>query len=316
MKLKKLGCTEILVSEICFGSLTFSPLQKNLSIDEASSLLEYAYINGINFIDTAELYNNYHQIKNFLSKINRSKYVIATKSYAYSVDTAKNSLSKALRELKTDYIDIFLLHEQESENTIKGHYEAIEYFIKAKEKGLIRAFGISTHRIEGVISSLKYDEIEIIHPIVNKKGIGIQDGTIIEMLNAIKKANDVGKGIYAMKPLGGGHLIRDVEDSINFVKNIDYIHSISIGMQSKLEIDANISLINEGKIPERIKQELSNKNRKLHIADWCIGCGKCIETCKSNAIKLVDNKAKPIYDKCYLCGYCAKYCPEFCIKVI
>ncbi len=46
----------------------------------------------------------------------------------YTEDMAKESLDLALRELDTDYIDIFLLHEQESIHTLRGHYEAIEYF--------------------------------------------------------------------------------------------------------------------------------------------------------------------------------------------
>ena len=57
---------------------------------------------------------------------------------------------------------------------------------------------------------LSCDEIEIIHPIVNKEGIGIQDGNIEDMLTAIEKAYNKGKGIYGMKPLGGGHLINQI----------------------------------------------------------------------------------------------------------
>lgn len=316
MEYNILGNTGLKVSKICFGSLTLSPLQLNMSIDEGYKLIKYGYDRGINFIDTAELYNNYEHINKLLSKINRKDYIVATKSYSYSEETAEKSLSKALKELNTDYIDIFLLHEQESKNTIKGHYEAIEYFLKAKEKGLIRAFGISTHRVEGVLDSCKYNEIEIIHPILNKSGIGIQDGNVDDMLNAIKKAYNMGKGIYSMKPIGGGHLIKDAEEALRFVNDLPFIHSIAIGMQSIEEIDANIGFIENGSIPKAIKNKLSNKTRTLHIADWCIGCGKCEEICKSKGISIVNNKAKPNYDNCVLCGYCANYCPEFCIKVI
>ena len=48
---------------------------------------------------------------------------------------AAASLDKALMELNTDYIDIFMLHEQESIYTLKGHKEAIEYFLEAKQRG-------------------------------------------------------------------------------------------------------------------------------------------------------------------------------------
>lgn len=316
MKYSKLGDTDIEVSRLCFGSLTLSPLQKNFSIDKGSDLITYAYDKGINFIDTAELYNNYYHIRKALSKINRNNFVIATKSYSYSKDTAKYSLNKALRELGTDYIDVFLLHEQESENTIRGHYDAIEYFIKAKEKGLIRAFGISTHRVEGVKAAGKYNEIEVIHPIINKLGIGIQDGNNKQMIEEIKKCYNKGKGIYGMKPLGGGHLLNNVEEAFNYVRDIKELDSIAIGMQSKDEIDADISLIESGKLPKRLIPKLKNKKRKIHIGDWCEGCGFCVTKCKHNAIQIKEGRAKVDMTKCVLCGYCGKYCKEFCIKII
>ncbi|RKD34614.1 aldo/keto reductase [Thermohalobacter berrensis] len=316
MKYTYLGNTNIKVSKLCFGSLTIGPLQRNFSLDKGAEIIRYGINNGINFIDTAELYETYSYISKALKGINREKVVIATKSYSYSKKTAQESLNKALKELNTDYIDIFLLHEQESELTIKGHYEAIEYFINAKKKGLIRSIGISTHRVEGVLAANKFSEIEVIHPIINIKGIGIQDGTRDDMLKAIKKAYDMGKGIYGMKPLGGGHLINNVEKAFNYVNNIKYIHSIAVGMQSFDEVDGNIKLVETGKIPETIKEKLRQRKRRLLIHDWCVGCGKCAEVCKHGGLSIINNKATPNYEKCIFCGYCANYCPEFCIKVI
>lgn len=311
----KLGNTGIEVSRLCFGSLTMTPFQANLPVEEGAKLIQYAYTKGINFIDTAEIYDNYKYIKEALKNINREDYVIATKCYAYTKEMAKESLDLALRELGTDYIDIFLLHEQESIHTIRGHYEAIEYFLKAKEMGKIRAIGISTHRVSGVFAATQYDEIEVVHPIVNKEGIGIQDGTIEDMLAMIEKAYNMGKGIYGMKPLGGGHLISQSKEAFNFVKNIPFIHSIAIGMQSKEEVDCNVSLMETGEIPENLRDKLRKKKRKLIIADYCIGCGNCVRTCKQNGIEIIDGKATP-NENCILCGYCARNCPEFCIKVI
>lgn len=311
----KLGNTGIEVSRLCFGSLTMTPFQANLTTEEGAYLIEYAYSRGINFLDTAEIYDNYHYIRRALQRIDREDYVIATKCYAYTKDLAENSLNKALKELDTDYIDIFMLHEQESIYTIKGHMEAIEYFLEAKNKGKIRKIGISTHRVEGVLGAIEFDEIEIIHPIVNKDGIGIQDGNIDDMLLAIEKAYEMGKGIYAMKPLGGGHLISQAEEALNFVRTIPYIHSIAIGMQSKDEIDCNIAFMETGKIPQRLKGDLGNKKRRLIVADYCIGCGKCVKICKNDGINIIDGKAVP-NGNCILCSYCARGCPEFCIKVV
>ncbi len=133
MERVQLGKTNIEVSRLCFGSLTMTPFQANLSIKEGAELIQHAYKSGINFIDTAEIYDNYKYIKEALKGIDRKDYVIVTKTYAYSKELAKESLDLALKELNTDYIDIFLLHEQESIHTIRGHYEAIEYFLEARK---------------------------------------------------------------------------------------------------------------------------------------------------------------------------------------
>lgn len=310
-----LGNSGIEVSRLCFGSLTMTPFQANLSIEEGAYLIEYAYDRGINFLDTAEIYDNYEYVKEALKGIQREAYVIASKTYAYTKAMAQNSLDLALKEINTDYIDIFLLHEQESTYTVKGHYEAIEYFMKAKDQGKIRSFGISTHRVSGVSAAKDYKDIEIVHPIVNRDGIGIHDGNIDHMLREIKDIHSMDKGIYAMKPLGGGHLIKDIEEAFRFVKGIPFIDSIAIGMQSKDEIDANIQLLEKGYISEELKVKINKKNRRLIVADYCLACGKCQARCKQNGIKIVDSRA--VANKnCILCGYCATVCPEFCIKVI
>lgn len=310
-----LGNTNIQVSRLCFGSLTMTPFQANLTTKEGAYLIEYAFNKGINFIDTAEIYDNYGYIRQALKAIKREDYVIATKSYAYTKDTAKESLDLALKEIGTDYIDIFLLHEQESIHTLRGHWEAVEYFMNAKVKGRIGSFGISTHRVAGVLATKAFKEIDIVHPIVNKQGIGIHDGNLQDMLNAIEDVHSLGKGIYSMKPLGGGHLIKNMEASLNFVKQIPYIDSIAIGMQSLDEIDCNIQLIESGFIDESIKGKLNKRTRRLIVADYCSGCGNCEARCNQNGISIIDSRAVP-NDNCILCGYCATVCPEFCIKVI
>ena len=314
--LRILGKTGIEVSPLCFGSLTMTPFQSNLSTEEGADLLCYGYDKGINFVDTAQLYDNYAYIKKALDYIPRDKYVIASKSYAYDSVTAEEALKQALQELDTDYIDIFLLHEQESEYTIKGHYEALEYFIKAKEKGYIRAVGISTHRVSGVLGANKYPEIEILHPILNKKGLGIIDGSVENMMEALKISKSLSKGIYSMKPLGGGHLISEIESAVSFLRDLDFIDCIAIGMQSKEEIECNLSLFETGSYPDLLKEELSKKRRKLIIEEYCTGCMNCIKRCKQGALEIKDGKAQVNLEKCVLCGYCATVCEDFYIKVV
>jgi aryl-alcohol dehydrogenase-like predicted oxidoreductase len=310
-----LGDTNIIVSKICFGGLTVGPLQANLSVPEGSEVMKKAFSMGINFIDTAELYETYLHIQKAL-KETKTDVVISTKSYAYDKITAKKSLEKARKELDRDIIDIFMLHEQESEYTLKGHWEALEYYLECKQKGIIRAVGISTHHVAAVKAANKYKEIEIIHPIVNYRGLGIVDGTIEEMLTEIKVAHSKGKGVFAMKPLGGGNLINDYNKSLDFVRLKSYIHSIALGMQSIEEVIANINYFENKDTDKKVLESLKKQRRKLHIDKWCEGCGKCISSCKQHALYLNNGRVNVYQNKCILCGYCSVKCDLFAIKIV
>lgn len=316
MQYRILGKTNFEVSRICFGGLTVGPLQKNMTPQDGGKIILSAFERGVNMIDTANMYDTYEHIEWALRSYDRKKIHIMSKDYSYSKETAQKSLERALRELKTDYIDGFLLHEQESEHTLRGHYEALEYFIRMKEKGYIRAVGISTHFVAAVKAAGAMEEIDIIHPIVNKSGIGIVDGNVKEMLDVIALAKKNNKGIYAMKPLGGGNLIKNYDESLDFVLGIDDIDSIAIGMQNESEVIANVLKFNGREIPDDIKKMLSTQKRRLKIANWCQGCGRCVDKCQQNALEIVGGKALVDENKCVLCGYCSKECKEFCIKVI
>ncbi len=311
----ELGSTGIKVSKMCFGSLTLGPLQANLSLKEGANVIKQAFSRGVNFIDTAELYETYPYIKEALKDFRREDIIISSKSYAYDTKTASRAFEDAISQLDTDYIDIFMLHEQESEHTVRGHYEALEYYMKLKKEGYIRAIGLSTHFIDGVKAVNKYSEFDIVHPIFNKAGLGIQGGNIDDMISELTRFKAKGGGIFAMKPLGGGNLLHSIDECFDFVLSSDIIDSFAIGMQSVDEVISNIHRVTGKKVPLEIETRLKNKKRKLVVADWCTGCSECVKRCRSGGITLVDNRATP-NDNCILCGYCSAVCPDFCIKVI
>ncbi len=311
----KLGSTNLFVSKVALGTLTISPLQNNFSVKEARTFLQCAIDKGINFFDTAELYNNYNLINEAI-KIDK-EIIISSKSYAYDKAGAEKSLRKALKGIGRDYIDVFLLHETESYDTIKGHIDAINYYIKAKEKGYIRAIGVSTHFISGVRGFNKINELDIIHPIFNYKGLGINDGDISEMLDELKISKSMNKGIFSMKAFGGGNLISERDAALKFIiDNIDLTDSIAIGMKSESELIYNINSILGNNIPYKIINELNSINRTVIIEEHCIGCKKCQTKCNFDAIYFINEKAHINKEKCTLCSYCSTACKDFYIKVI
>jgi aryl-alcohol dehydrogenase-like predicted oxidoreductase len=162
MEYRILGNTGIHVSKICFGALTIGPLQRNMSLKEGSHVLNYAIDSGINFVDTADLYETYPFIKEAIK--HKPDLIVSTKSYAYDKKTARETLDRALKGIGRDYVDFFLLHEQEGPLTMKGHYEALKFFVTQKEKGVIRGVGISTHFIAAVWAPIKLSKLTICSP--------------------------------------------------------------------------------------------------------------------------------------------------------
>ncbi len=309
-----LGKTGISVSRLCFGTLTFGPLQANLSPERAAELISYAFERGINFFDTAQFYRNYPHLKAGFSKISDSA-VLTSKSYAYTAEQAFSAVDEARQALNRDVIDIFMLHEQESEHTFRGHAEALDALYTLKARGVIRAVGASTHYISGVKAAAKLG-LDVIHPLINRDGLGIVDGTREEMEKAIAYAHAKGIGIYTMKALGGGNLFSKATECFDYALSLPFADSIAVGMQSEDEINANINFFNTNKFSSDDMARLDKKQRKILIEDWCTGCGCCAKACSQHALSLSDGHAVCNAEKCILCGYCSGHCPEWAIKII
>ena len=311
----------VTVSRLCIGSLTVSPMQAALPFERAADVLAYAFDRGITFTDTAQYYDNYAIIRRALEKCaDPSRVRISTKTYAYSRELAKDAVEQARRELDRDVIDIFMLHEQESYETLRGHMEALDYLFECKARGIIKAVGASMHHIAAVRGVKKLAArgfpLDVIHPIFNKAGIGIADGDVDEMAEAIAEVHGLGIGVFGMKSLAGGHLYSSAAEAFDFVLDSGFVDAVAVGMQSEEEIDANIAYFENRAFPDAAKAALEKKSRRLLIEDYCEGCGSCVERCAQGALKLEDGRAVVDDAKCVLCAYCSKVCPRFAIKVI
>ncbi len=314
MEYRALGRTGLSVSRLCFGVLTIGPLQANLPLAEGVALLEHATTQGVNFFDTSEDYQTYPYLRSLLRAHDRL--IIASKSYAVTAQEMKASLERARRELDRDYIDLFLLHEQESALTLQGHRRALEHLCEAREKGTVKAVGISTHTVPGALAVLQEPGIDVLHPLLNIRGVGIRDGSRDEMLKAITEVVRQGKGVYLMKALGGGHLLHEAELALKYAFGQEYAAAVAVGMQTRSEIDYNVRLASRLAVTAELRAAAARHDRQLHIEDWCDGCGLCVDACPQDALCLGDDgKIQVQHEDCLLCGYCAGVCPYFCLKV-
>lgn len=316
MKKYSLGKTGISVTELCFGALPMGPLQANISVEKGATLIRAALERGINFIDTAEAYKTYPYIKKALEGYNK-EIIIATKSSAKTYKEMEQSIKNALVSLNRTYIDIFHLHAARVTSSVFKEREGVLQCLKDyKTKGVVRAIGISTHVVEVVRQAAEIKEIDIIFPIINKLGMGIVDGSVDDMIKVISEAHKEGKGLYAMKALAGGHLIDQLKESFNFVRNIQGISSIAVGMVNQEELELNLKIFNDEKIPQELLTQKIKPGKRLFILSLCKGCGTCVKACPNNALSLENGKAVVDHKLCILCGYCNPVCPEFAIRLI
>ena len=196
MKFKKLGNTDLKISTICLGTMTWGE-QNNQK--EAFEQMDYALESGVNFFDTAELYSippkekTYGKTEEiignwFKEKKNRDKIILATKisgpglswirsgGLQYTKKNIEDAINDSLKRLRTDFIDLYQLHwperktnyfgklsydhdnkEKEDEwNDFKSILEILKNFIK---QGKIRYIGVSNETAWGLSKFLEISKI-------------------------------------------------------------------------------------------------------------------------------------------------------------
>jgi aryl-alcohol dehydrogenase-like predicted oxidoreductase len=314
MKKRKLGHTDLEVTRLCLGTLPMGPLQLDLPVEAGAQIVRQAVEGGVNFIDTAHAYGTYTHIREGLKGIDK-EVIIATKTSARTRQDAKAQIKYALDNLGLKQLDLVHLHAARLRTPFDERAEVWDYLIDAKYKGTIRYIGVATHSLNVVKEATAIPEVDVIHPLINLTGMGIQDGSAEEMLQAIREAHQAGKGIYAMKSLAGGNLLEQAKDAFAYIMAQSCIDAVAVGMVNPDEVAFNLRLFESGELPPEEWSQISQQKKKIKILKYCEGCGACLELCPNVALSLVEGKIIVDEAKCILCGYCAPACPQFYIRV-
>ncbi|MBU0495402.1 MAG: aldo/keto reductase [Chloroflexi bacterium] len=315
MQKKTLGTSGIEVTELGFGTLCMGPLQAGLSVDEGGALIRYALEQGVNFIDTAAMYGTYAHVHRALKGWDEPV-VVATKTHAVDYAGAQEHIEAALEDMGLDQLDIVHAHGHRIADLLNARADVLRCLLDYKAKGLIRAVGVSTHRVSVARQAAEHPDIDVIHPLINHTGIGIIDGTPAEMLAALAVAHAHGKGIYAMKALGGGNLLDDREANLRWVLDRPEMDAAVVGMLRRSEIDFNLHVARREPVPDAVRARTPVESKRMIVLSYCQRCGTCVEACPNEAISLGPEHAQIDPDRCVLCGYCAPTCPEFALRMV
>ena len=317
MRQVTLGRTGLKVSELGFGGI---PIMR-LSTDEAVRLVDHCRARGITFFDTANGYNDSEaKIGQALSG-HRDQVVLATKTMGRDRATAEAHLTESLRRLRTDHIDIYQVHNvtsQESLSAVLAPGGVLEYLQRAREKGLIRFIGVSSHNPQIAKAALATGHFDTLQFPFNF----VESDPVEELFPAAWEMN---VGVIGMKPLGGGLLDR-ADLCFKFLRQHPRLVPIP-GFQSLAEADEVIDLYGrpaevtpaDRAAMDAIRDEMGT--RFCHRCEYCLPCpsGVAIPRIllfKSQTRRFSHEHLKKMAAdamrtglECQDCGECQEKCP-------
>ncbi|BDC52309.1 hypothetical protein F183_A46240 [Bryobacterales bacterium F-183] len=237
----KLGPRGVEVSRLMMGSGTSgtggsSNQTRKLGVNGLAELFRAAYDQGVTVIDSADQYGTHPHAALALKGLPREKVTVLTKSGAKTAADMKADIDRFRRELKTDYIDIFLLHKMEAANWPELMKPAMEVVSEAREKGIIRTHGTSCHTLVALQAAAKSPWVEVDLARINPAQVAMDadPATVLQVLAEMKAA---GKGVIGMKILGAGRLRSKPDEALQFALAQQSVDCFTIGSESRAEFE-------------------------------------------------------------------------------
>jgi predicted aldo/keto reductase-like oxidoreductase len=360
MQYRSLGQTGQRVSALGFGCMRFPKIPDTRTIDEEATLalLHRARDLGVNYFDSAYVYdvgNSERTLGKFLQEIPRESVIVTTKSplgHEFwpipgdrpTAELFREKLDEQLTRLQTPYIDNYLFHYASSvafRNIVTAPKGPLAEALKAKEEGLIRHIGISSHdTAANIVRIIEMGKGAIEMILVQYNLLDRRNESVIEYC----RQREIGVAI--MGPVGGGRLIHPSsvyqdalgvestpEAALRFVLSNPGVSVALSGMNAMSQVEENVATADRAEAlaaDERARiDQLQNQNAEL-LGLYCTGCEYCMPC--PHGIKIPDNfnalnrlrvhgmadLARVAYqalkeeaaEHCVECGGCAGRCPQ------
>lgn len=314
MKEITLGKTGIRVPQNAFGAL---PIQR-ISQEEAVRLLRMAYDGGMRFFDTARAYSDSETKVGAAFEGMRDKVFIASKTQAKTPEAFWQDLETSLRELRTDYLDLYQFHCVKQcwrPGDGSGMYECM---LEAKAQGKIRHIGVTAHLVgvaEELIASGLYETLQFpLSYLSNARDQAL-----------VRACEEADMGFIAMKGLAGG-LLNNAEACMAFMLQRGALPIWGVQREEELRQWLSFFAREPELTPEL--EALIEADRKSLAGAFCRGCGYCmpctvgitINQCArmSQMVRRAPSQAwlnehwqaeMAKIDDCVDCGLCMSRCP-------
>ncbi len=299
MQYRPLGQTGLNVSVIGFGAIKLPQVTE----EQACAALNRALDLGINFIDTARNYRDSEHKIGLVLKERRDECYIATKTASRDADGAMRDLEASLRELQTDRLDLWQLHNVMD----RGRWEqvtrpdgALAAAKRARAEGMVDHIGISIHRslyvMREAIQSGEFETILLLYNPLDEEGVAANG--ILDL------AHERGLGVIIMKALSGGALALPLNDeerdekhrssdgqwfdpivrgSLRYVLSHPAVDVVIPGMRFVREVEEDAPVGDMPPLTDAERDELIQAIARLKgtykYQQDCLRCGYCLSVC-------------------------------------
>jgi predicted aldo/keto reductase-like oxidoreductase len=297
------------------------PIQR-LDTQRSDRVLEKAVDRGINFFDTARGYTDSESKLGRVLSRHRERVVIASKSFGRSAAEMVRDIETSLRNLRTDFIDVYQCHNVASDDDLEkvlAAEGALAGMVRAREQGKIRHIGISGHKpriLASALSRFDFSTIQVPCNFIETDGLAA----------LVPMARKRRIGVIAMKPMGGGN-IREVALNFRFIFSSGVDVAIP-GMDSEKQVEENVAALADlspldGAGTARLQREKDRLGETFcRRCEYCMPCPQGLPISFLHVLRnyyfLYDLKdwvwerlaALPkTYKDCLACGECVQKCP-------
>ncbi|MGM9605533.1 MAG: aldo/keto reductase [Faecousia sp.] len=264
MEYRTLGKTGLRVSRLGLGGI---PIQR-IDAGGTKTLVREMMAQGVNYIDTARGYTVSEEYLGGALEGIRDKFVLATKSMATTKAKMAADIEKSLKNLRTDYIDLYQFHNPSMAalDEIIAPGGALEAMLEAKAAGKIGHIGATAHSVEVFTRLLELPWVETImfpYNIVENQAQALID-----------QCAEKNIGFICMKPLAGG-AIEDGRLALRYLAANEHVTEIIPGMADLDELAQNIQAVSDCSPLTGEEKDAVQRIRDSLGTQFCRRCNYC-----------------------------------------